>query len=143
MVIYIIKVFGLYQARMDADKFWVVMDLWDPWPIDWFLSRLLGFGTNQHLKNTKKYFVNQLQYHKKFPDFSITPILREIIFVDSRSAKFAFLTHLEALNFDFYEFLHFWRLKFTNKVANLLGFSFIVINNKIRPIYCNKSNKIQ
>ena len=29
------------------------------------------------------------------------------------------------------------------RVANLLGFSFIAINNKIRPIYCNKSNKIQ
>ena len=29
------------------------------------------------------------------------------------------------------------------RVANLLGFSFIAINNKIKPIYCNKSNKIQ
>ena len=29
------------------------------------------------------------------------------------------------------------------RVANLLGFSFIAINNKMRPIYCNKPNKIQ
>ena len=43
----------------------------------------------------------------KFHDFSITQILREINFEDSRSAKSAILTHLEALNFDFYEFLHF------------------------------------
>ena len=28
-------------------------------------------------------------------------------FVDPRSAKSAILTHSEALNFDFYEFLHF------------------------------------
>ena len=32
--------------------------------------------------------------------------LREIIFGDSRSAKSDFLTHLEALNFGFYEFMH-------------------------------------
>ena len=33
--------------------------------------------------------------------------LREINFEDSRSAKSAILTHLEALNFDFHEILHF------------------------------------
>ena len=32
---------------------------------------------------------------------------REINFWDSRSAKSTILTHLEALNFDFYQFLHF------------------------------------
>ena len=42
-------------------------------------------------------------------DFSITQILREINFGDSRSAKSAILTHLEGLNFDFYAFLHFLR----------------------------------
>ena len=36
----------------------------------------------------------------KFHDFSVTQILREINLEDSRSAKFAILTHLEALNFD-------------------------------------------
>ena len=40
-------------------------------------------------------------------DFSITQILREINFGDTRSAKSAILTHLEALNIDFYEFLQF------------------------------------
>ena len=39
----------------------------------------------------------------KFHDFSITQILREINFEDSRSAKTAILTHLEALNFAIFE----------------------------------------
>ena len=43
----------------------------------------------------------------KFDGFCIIHILREFSFEDSRSAKSAILTHLEALNFDFYEFLHF------------------------------------
>jgi len=34
-------------------------------------------------------------------------ILREISFGDSRSAKYAILTHLKVLKFDFHEFLHF------------------------------------
>ena len=43
----------------------------------------------------------------KFHDFSITQILREINFVDSRSAQSAISTHLDALNFDNNDFLHF------------------------------------
>ena len=43
----------------------------------------------------------------KFQDFSITQILREINLWASRSAKCAILTLLEALKFDFNEFLHF------------------------------------
>ena len=43
----------------------------------------------------------------KFQDFSGIQILREINFWDSRSAKSAIFTHLKALNFGFYEFLHF------------------------------------
>ena len=43
----------------------------------------------------------------KFQDFSITQILREINFGDSGSVKSAILTHVEALNFDSHEFLHF------------------------------------
>ena len=46
----------------------------------------------------------------EFHDFSITHILREISFQDSRSAKSAISTHLEALNFDFCEFLHFLKV---------------------------------
>ena len=38
--------------------------------------------------------------------FSITQILREINFEDSRHAKSVILPYLEALNFDFYELLH-------------------------------------
>ena len=41
----------------------------------------------------------------KFHDFLITQILREINFGGSRNTKSAILTHLEALNFHFYEFL--------------------------------------
>ena len=43
----------------------------------------------------------------KFHQFSITWILREVNFRDSRSAKSAILKHLGSLNIDFYEFLHF------------------------------------
>ena len=52
-------------------------------------------------------------YHTvwKFQDFGITQILREINFEDSWSAKSAILTHFEALNLDFYEFLHFLKAK--------------------------------
>ena len=42
----------------------------------------------------------------KFDDFSITQILRENNFGNSRSAKSTISNHSEALNFDFYEFLH-------------------------------------
>ena len=40
------------------------------------------------------------QFVWKFLTFSITQILREINFGDSKSAKFAILTDLESLNFD-------------------------------------------
>ena len=43
----------------------------------------------------------------KLRDFSITQILREINFGDPRSAKFVILACSEALNCDFYPFLHF------------------------------------
>ena len=42
----------------------------------------------------------------KFHYISITQILREFTFMDSRTAKFDILTHLGDLNFDIYEFLH-------------------------------------
>ena len=42
----------------------------------------------------------------KFHDFSITQILREINFRDSRSAKSAIFTHLDALKFDPNNFFH-------------------------------------
>ena len=43
----------------------------------------------------------------KFPDFSVTQILREMNFWGCRSAKNAISTHLEDLNFDFHEILNF------------------------------------
>ena len=48
-------------------------------------------------------------YHTvwKFHDFSISQILREIKVEEYKSAKSAIWTHLEALNFYFYGFLHF------------------------------------
>ena len=42
----------------------------------------------------------------KFHDFCIIQFLRELNFENSRSAKSAIFTHLEAPNFDFYEFFH-------------------------------------
>ena len=42
----------------------------------------------------------------KFQDFSGKQILREIKISEFRVLKFAILTNWEALNFDFYEFLH-------------------------------------
>ena len=41
----------------------------------------------------------------------IIQILCEINFEDSWSAKSAIITHLEALNFDFYTFLHFLKVE--------------------------------
>ena len=41
----------------------------------------------------------------KFHDISFTQFLREINFGDSSGAKSAILSHLEALNFEFHEFL--------------------------------------
>ena len=43
----------------------------------------------------------------KITGYSVTQILPEINFKDVRSTKYAILTHLEALNSDFYEFWHF------------------------------------
>ena len=53
-----------------------------------------------------------------FHEFSITQILREINFGDSRSAKSAVVTHLEVLNFAFYENLHFLKAEIyqSNKI---------------------------
>ena len=56
----------------------------------------------------------------KFHDFSITQILRENNFGDLRSAKSAILKNLEAVNFDFYEFLHFLKTEIyqSNKIQS-------------------------
>ena len=43
----------------------------------------------------------------QFKNFSITQILHETNFGESRSAKSAILINLEAHNFEFYDFLHF------------------------------------
>ena len=47
---------------------------------------------------------------REFHEFPIAQILREIKFGDFRSAESAILTHLEALNLGFYEFLHFLKV---------------------------------
>ena len=46
-----------------------------------------------------------------FHDFSITLILREINFRDSKSEKSAIFAILEALDFEFYEFLHLLKVE--------------------------------
>ena len=56
----------------------------------------------------------------KFRNFAIFQILREINFGDSRSAKSAIWTHLEALKFAFYEFFHFLNVEINriNKIQS-------------------------
>ena len=49
----------------------------------------------------------------KFQDFSVTKILLEINFGDSKSAKSAIFPILKTLNFPFYDFFTFLRLDFT------------------------------
>ena len=63
-------------------------------------------------KFTWKIYVHILWYILVFAQcgnfiFFQHSVLREINFEDSTSAKSAILTHLQALNFDIYEFLHF------------------------------------
>ena len=57
----------------------------------------------------------------KFKDFSVIQILLEINFDDSRSSKSAFLTNLEALDFDYNEYLHFLKAEICqmNKIESL------------------------
>ena len=47
----------------------------------------------------------------KLQAFSITQILRENEIGECRSAKCAIFIHLEAMNFDFYEILHFYKIQ--------------------------------
>jgi len=73
------------------------------------------------LKNCKQTAVLGPQFGKssnllaewKFHDFTVTQLLREINFWDSRSAKFGISTHFEALNLDFYEFLNLLKAEIT------------------------------
>ena len=51
----------------------------------------------------------------KCHEFSVTQILREIKCEDSRSAKSAIFTYLEALDLDFYAFLHFVKYEIDQK----------------------------
>ena len=50
----------------------------------------------------------------------ITEILSEINFEDSWSAKSAILSHSEALNFDFYEILHFLKAEI-DQIYNIIA----------------------
>ena len=56
----------------------------------------------------------------KIHDFSIIRIIREINFEDSKSAKSAISTHLEALNLDLHRLLHFLKAEMyqINKVQS-------------------------
>ena len=74
----------------------------------------------------------------KFWDFSIPQILREIDFWDSRSAKSAIFTHLEAMNFGFYEFFHFLKAEISRAqktaVLELLESPKIISRENVRNI---------
>ena len=60
---------------------------------------------------------------RKFHDYFIIDILREINLEDSWSAKLALLPHLEALKFDFCEFLQFLKVEIyhSNKIQGPLN----------------------
>ena len=82
--------------------------------MDWFQGSI-GEAI-QSAKLQKAFFV--VVVHGKIThDFCIIRILREINF---GSAKSAISTHLEALNFDFYAFLHFFEAEIhqINKIQN-------------------------
>ena len=64
-----------------------------------------SFRESEKDKESRIEKVNGKNTVRNFHDFPITHILREINFEDSRRAKSAILAHLEALNFDFNEFL--------------------------------------
>ena len=72
----------------------------------------------------------------KFQDFSITQILREINFGDSRRAKSANLTNLEVLNFAFYEIWHFLKAKIHQ--INKIQSSKIAKNGSFRILHSAK-----
>jgi len=61
--------------------------------------------------DSRKFQIHQNTFEKrtvwKFHYIHVTQILREINFGDSTSAKPAISTHLEGLNLNSYEFLHF------------------------------------
>ena len=55
----------------------------------------------------------------KFHEFSIIQILSEIKVDEFRASQSAILSHLEALKFDFYDFLHFLKAENqNNKIHN-------------------------
>ena len=76
------------------------------------LTTLYCFVLQLHF-DLKPYRSRKLPTLWKFQDFSITQFLREINLGNSISAKYAFLTHLQALNFEFYDFWTFWKVQFT------------------------------
>ena len=68
------------------------------------VSKPLAASLNSVLELQNIEFSNNHFGHLTSSSFSI---LREINFEHSEGAKFAILSHLEALNFYFYVFLHF------------------------------------
>ena len=78
---------------------------WCQWP---HFSKKLKFLELEYLqclksRNSIKLFTIHTVW--KFHDFSIIQILCEIKIGKSRVSKSGIFTHLEALNFDFYEFM--------------------------------------
>ena len=72
--------------------------------------RLKRFRNLNAMPSRKRiYIVGTAKLH----NFSVTLILREIKVGKFRSLKCAILTHLEALNFDSYEFLPFLKAEIT------------------------------
>ena len=111
------------------------------------------YGHNRGIKNAKYYlrWHGTLKSLKKLFIHSISQ-MRTICTYFARTVLFVLLESVSCQelivnSMSFSDFAKTCFFRFTKsipfRVANLLGFSFIAINNKIRPIYCNKSNKIQ
>ena len=56
----------------------------------------------------------------KLHNFSVTHILREIKIGESRVSKSVILTNSEALNFEFYVFLHFLKIEMYQALIPIL-----------------------
>ena len=79
----------------------------------------------------------------KFHDFSVTQILREINFEVFRSAKSAISTYLEALNYEFHEFLHFLKAEIyqINKFQTKIGKKCLIRTSKFNWFHVKSGRK--
>ena len=107
---FLLHIFCVLLNFISLEKFFVMAIRWQSWRQLFYVN---------FVKNWKIFCLSDLTWNQicwlfrdqyrtvwKFHDFSTTQILREINFGDLWSAKSSVLIQLEALDFDFYAFLH-------------------------------------